>query len=88
MGDKQGKELDAFISFFGTFEHSHPVAAAADLSDGSVLYEILSTYFASVDTERIFVAMQSTFAPQPAPARKRPTTGSSNSALSNASTVS
>ena len=43
MGDKQGKELDAFISFFGTFEHSHPVAAAADLSDGSVLYEILST---------------------------------------------
>ena len=43
MGDKQGKELDAFISFFGTFELSHPVAAAADLSDGSVLYEILST---------------------------------------------
>ncbi|VDB96749.1 unnamed protein product [Peniophora sp. CBMAI 1063] len=43
MGDKLGKELDAFISFFGTFKLNHPVAAAADLSDGSVLYEILST---------------------------------------------
>ena len=43
MGDKVGKELDAFIAFFGTFELSHPVAAAADLSDGTVLYQILST---------------------------------------------
>ncbi|KZV69058.1 HOOK-domain-containing protein [Peniophora sp. CONT] len=43
MGDKIGKELDAFINFFATFKLNHPVAAAADLSDGSVLYEILST---------------------------------------------
>ena len=47
MGDKIGKELDAFIAFFATFELSHPVAAAADLSDGSVLYQILSTMCAS-----------------------------------------
>ncbi|KAI0028523.1 HOOK-domain-containing protein [Vararia minispora EC-137] len=42
MSDSQRKELDAFFAFFATFDLSHSVTTVADLSDGTVLYEILS----------------------------------------------
>ncbi|KAL0947284.1 hypothetical protein HGRIS_013404 [Hohenbuehelia grisea] len=38
----QRKELDAFIHFFSTFNLSRATSSAADLSDGTVLFEILS----------------------------------------------
>lgn len=37
-----GKELDAFTNFFKTFELSRPLATASDLSDGTILFDILS----------------------------------------------
>ncbi|KAI8998901.1 HOOK-domain-containing protein [Trametes punicea] len=40
--DSQKKELNAFFSFFATFDLSRPVTSIADLSDGAALYEILS----------------------------------------------
>ncbi|CCM03827.1 uncharacterized protein FIBRA_05976 [Fibroporia radiculosa] len=42
MGDAQRKELNAFFSFFATFELTRPVATIADLSDGAALFEVLS----------------------------------------------
>jgi hypothetical protein len=38
----QRKELDAFFNFFATFELSRTVTSVGDLSDGSVLFEVLS----------------------------------------------
>jgi len=43
MSDAQRKELNAFFSFFATFELARPVTTIADLCDGAVLYEVLST---------------------------------------------
>ncbi|OCH95271.1 HOOK-domain-containing protein [Obba rivulosa] len=40
--DFQRKELNAFFSFFATFELSRPVTTVADLSDGAALFEVLS----------------------------------------------
>ncbi|KAI0713274.1 HOOK-domain-containing protein [Earliella scabrosa] len=40
--DSQRKELNAFFSFFATFDLSRPVTTIADLSDGAALFEILS----------------------------------------------
>ncbi|KAI0670658.1 hypothetical protein C8Q78DRAFT_138493 [Trametes maxima] len=40
--DSQKKELNAFLSFFATFDLSRPVTTIADLSDGAALFEILS----------------------------------------------
>ncbi|OBZ75226.1 Protein Hook [Grifola frondosa] len=42
MSDSQRKELNAFLSFFGTFDLSRPATTVADLSDGAALTEILS----------------------------------------------
>jgi protein HOOK3 len=42
MAESQSKELDAFLAFFSTFGLHRPVTAAADLSDGAGLLEILS----------------------------------------------
>jgi protein HOOK3 len=42
MEESQNKELDAFLAFFSTFNLHRPVTAAADLSDGAGLLEILS----------------------------------------------
>jgi protein HOOK3 len=42
MAESQNQELDAFLAFFSTFNLHHPVSAAADLSDGAGLLEILS----------------------------------------------
>jgi protein HOOK3 len=42
MAESQAKELDAFLAFFSTFSLHRPVTAAADLSDGAGLLEILS----------------------------------------------
>ncbi|KAL1730126.1 HOOK protein-domain-containing protein [Schizophyllum commune] len=43
------KEIDAFFHFFASFELSRPVTSISDLSDGAVLFEVLSavdeTYF-------------------------------------------
>ncbi|KAI0316800.1 HOOK-domain-containing protein [Amylostereum chailletii] len=43
MSDHQRKELDAFFSFFTTFDLNRPVTTVRDLSDGAGLFEILST---------------------------------------------
>ena len=40
--DSQKKELNAFLSFFATFDLARPVTTIADLSDGAALFEILS----------------------------------------------
>ena len=40
--DSQKKELNAFFSFFATFDLARPVTTIADLSDGAALFEILS----------------------------------------------
>ncbi|KAL1947543.1 hypothetical protein VTO73DRAFT_13267 [Trametes versicolor] len=40
--DSQKKELNAFLSFFATFDLSRPVTTIADLSDGAALFEILT----------------------------------------------
>ncbi|TFK82645.1 HOOK-domain-containing protein [Polyporus arcularius HHB13444] len=40
--DSQKKELNAFFSYFATFDLSRPVTTVADLSDGAALFEILS----------------------------------------------
>ncbi|EPT01820.1 hypothetical protein FOMPIDRAFT_146747 [Fomitopsis schrenkii] len=42
MGDAQRKELNAFFSFFATFDLARPVTTVADLSDGAALLEVLS----------------------------------------------
>ena len=42
MSDAQRKELDAFFSFFATFDLTRPVASPADLCDGAALFEVLS----------------------------------------------
>ncbi|OSX64633.1 hypothetical protein POSPLADRAFT_1053441 [Postia placenta MAD-698-R-SB12] len=42
MGDAQRKELNAFFSFFATFDLTRPVTTIADLSDGAALFEVLS----------------------------------------------
>ncbi|KAA1478772.1 HOOK-domain-containing protein [Dentipellis sp. KUC8613] len=43
MGDLQRKELDAFFSFFATFDLTRPVTTVSDLGDGAALFEILAT---------------------------------------------
>jgi protein HOOK3 len=43
MAESQNKELDAFLAFFSTFNLHRSITAAADLSDGAGLFEILST---------------------------------------------
>lgn len=43
MSDAQRKELNAFFSFFATFQLARPVTTIADLCDGAALYEVLST---------------------------------------------
>ena len=40
--DSQKKELNAFFSYFATFDLSRPVTTIGDLSDGAALFEILS----------------------------------------------
>ncbi|KAH9951485.1 HOOK-domain-containing protein [Amylocystis lapponica] len=47
MSDAQRKELNAFFSFFATFDLTRPVTTVSDLSDGAALFEILSL----VDTD-------------------------------------
>ncbi|THH31768.1 hypothetical protein EUX98_g2425 [Antrodiella citrinella] len=42
MSDAQRKELNAFFSFFATFDLTRPVTTAADLCDGAALVEILA----------------------------------------------
>jgi protein HOOK3 len=43
MTDSEHKEIDAFFSFFATFDLTRPVTTVADLGDGAALFEILST---------------------------------------------
>lgn len=45
MGDAQRKELNAFFSFFATFDLARPVTTVADLSDGAALLESLSVVY-------------------------------------------
>ncbi|KAH8102872.1 HOOK-domain-containing protein [Cristinia sonorae] len=42
MSDAQRKELNAFFSFFATFDLTRPVTSAADLCDGAALFEVLA----------------------------------------------
>jgi protein HOOK3 len=48
MAELQSKELDAFLAFFTTFNLHRPITAAADMSDGAGLFEILSTMCGSL----------------------------------------
>lgn len=45
--DSQKKELNAFFSYFATFDLTRPVTTVADLSDGAALFEILSIVYVS-----------------------------------------
>ena len=45
--DAQKKELNAFFSYFATFDLTRPVTTVADLSDGAALFEILSIVYVS-----------------------------------------
>lgn len=42
MSEAQRKELNAFISFFATFDLPRPVTTADDLGDGAALFDVLS----------------------------------------------
>lgn len=41
----QRKEVDAFLGFFSAFELSQPVVTISDLSDGAVLFQVLSLVY-------------------------------------------
>jgi protein HOOK3 len=41
LTDAEQKEVEAFTAFFRTFELATPVNAIQDLSDGSVLFQVL-----------------------------------------------
>ncbi len=47
--DAQRKELNAFISFFATFDLARPITTVADLCDGAVLFELLSLVYVAKD---------------------------------------
>lgn len=85
MSDAQRKELNAFFSFFATFDLTRPVTSAADLCDGAALYEVLALMYVhmkrscSYKTELTFyvaVAMPTTFDSPLDPLLSHQTTGS------------
>ncbi|KAJ8584459.1 HOOK-domain-containing protein [Rhizopogon salebrosus TDB-379] len=49
MSEQERKEINAFISFFATFDLARPVTTVTDLSDGAALFDVLalvdSNYF-------------------------------------------
>lgn len=88
MSDAQRKELDAFISFFATFDLSRPPTTVADLSDGAVLFEVLASLCVASSgirslhlTTGFMVGTQTIFVSRRVPQTNRPTTGFSDSAL-------
>ncbi|KAH7889850.1 hypothetical protein F5I97DRAFT_597136 [Phlebopus sp. FC_14] len=42
MSEQERKEIDAFLAFFATFDLGCPITTVADLSDGDVLFEVLT----------------------------------------------
>ncbi|KAH7927726.1 HOOK-domain-containing protein [Leucogyrophana mollusca] len=42
MSEVERKEIDAFFSFFATFDLARPVTTVSDLSDGAALFEVLA----------------------------------------------
>ena len=46
----ENEEAGAFLAWLSTFELSRPVEKLSDLSDGSALFDVLSTVY--VDIER------------------------------------
>ncbi len=46
-------ELRAFIAWLSTYELSRPVVAAADLSDGLPLFDVLSKVYAHCSLENV-----------------------------------
>jgi len=44
----QLQEIDAFYSFFATFNLSRPVTSVADLADGAALFDVLSVVYVAV----------------------------------------
>ncbi|KAG0705331.1 HOOK-domain-containing protein [Suillus ampliporus] len=42
MSEQERKEINAFISFFATFNLARPVTNVADLSDGAALFDVLA----------------------------------------------
>jgi protein HOOK3 len=42
MSEQERKEINAFISFFATFNLARPVTTVADLSDGAALFDVLA----------------------------------------------
>lgn len=87
MGDAQRKELNAFFSFFATFDLARPVTTVADLSDGAALLEVLSVVYAPFILLSLccslnlrFLEMQSTSVSQRGRPRNYQITGSFDSA--------
>jgi len=48
MSEQERKEIDAFISFFATFDLARPVTTVADLSDGAALFDVLALVYVSI----------------------------------------
>ncbi|KAG2048744.1 HOOK-domain-containing protein [Suillus hirtellus] len=42
MSEQERREINAFISFFATFNLARPVTTVADLSDGAALFDVLA----------------------------------------------
>ena len=47
MSEQEIKEINAFISFFATFDLARPVTTVADLSDGAPLFDVLALVYVS-----------------------------------------
>ena len=45
----ENEEVGAFLAWLSTFEPSRPVEKLSDLSDGSALFDVLSTVYAAIE---------------------------------------
>jgi protein HOOK3 len=45
---QQRREIEAFFSFFSTFNLARPVSAVSDLADGAALFQVLSLVYGSL----------------------------------------
>jgi hypothetical protein len=45
MSEQERKEINAFISFFATFDLARPVTTVTDLSDGAALFDVLALVY-------------------------------------------
>jgi len=66
----QLQEIDAFYSFFATFNLSRPVTSVADLADGAALFDVLSVVYVAI---HIYVVSNLTTPPSDAAYFRQPT---------------